>query len=335
MKSRAIVPPLPRDAAGSHASPESVWRALHAIHDDRLWSNDADTLSVLSVWVDGHPLTLHEKWSDRRSLSPNRYHSTKKSFLHRVCHGLRWQRLAVLLAAVVLLGAAPSFAQAPQDHAKTFAQANAMAQEGRWELAAEGYRKLVAQGVNDAAVWYDLGNAYVELDDLGRARACYERAVRLTPRDADLRANLAVLKKKLADREPDDVALMLIARQFTMNELAVATSALWFITAALFVLWLRRRREAPAWLAALSLGLLLGVGGLFSLLVNAEYDGRQAVVIPTEVKLYNGPGRDYTNSITLHAGARVQVLRSEGDWREVGALNTVRGWLRAEELETI
>lgn len=216
--------------------------------------------------------------------------------------------------------------------AHVFAQANEAYRLGRWDAAAQGYRALVDQGVDDATVWYNLGNAYAQMDDLGRSRACYERALRRNPRDADARANLAVLERRLVDKAPDDDLLTTIARLFTLNELAVATSAAWFVTTGLTALWLRRRREWLGWVAALSVGLLLGCGGLYA---TAAMHAPRAVVIPSEVKLFNGPGRDYTASISLHAGARVDVLKAEGDWREVGAMNRVRGWVRAEQLETL
>lgn len=245
-------------------------------------------------------------------------------------------RIALIVLALGLMRVAPCLAQpAPLNVAQCFSQANLAYERGHYEEAADGYRRLVDQGVHDAAVWYDLGNAYVQLDDLGRARVCYERALRLSPRDREIRANLAILMQRLSDRETDEDPLLHLARWFTVNELAVASSVLWFAFAVTLAAWLRRRREALAWWSAVSLGALLFVGSLFWIRWHSEIDTQQAVVIPTEVKLYNGPGRDYTASINLHAGTRVQVLQSDGDWREVGAFNRVRGWLRAEQVETI
>lgn len=243
-------------------------------------------------------------------------------------------RLLIALVLWVSWGAAPA-AAAPstgEDVAQTFAQANEAYRHGRWDAAAEGYRALVAKGVDDAEVWYDLGNAYAHMDDLGRARACYESGLRRAPRDADIRANLAWVTDRTVDKAPDDSVLASLAERFTLDELALAASAGWFAVAALFALWLRSRREGLVWAAAVALALLLISGGLFGL---RAMQPPRAVVIPPEVTLFNGPGREYTASITLHAGARVDVLRKEGDWREIGALQHVRGWVRVEQLEPI
>lgn len=246
-----------------------------------------------------------------------------------IAHISRKPLVLSFFLALALSCAAWAGDTAPAD---VFRQANEAYRQGRWEAAAEGYRALVDQGVDDATVWYNLGNAYAQMDDLGRSRACYERALRRNPRDADARANLAVLEKRLVDKAPDNDLLASLAHAFTLNELAVATSGLWFVTAGLAAVWLRRRREWLGWVAGLSLALLLGCGGLYA---TAAMHPPMAVVIPGEVTLFNGPGRDYTASISLHAGARVDVLRAEGDWREVAALNHVKGWVRAEQLETL
>lgn len=237
-------------------------------------------------------------------------------------------RLVLSLMLAVMAWVEPAAASP----AETFRQANEAYAQGRWDAAAAGYRAVVESGVADSSVWYDLGNAYAQMDDLGRARACYERALELRPRDADTRANLAVLRQRLTEKEPDDDPVTALAHTFTHNELAVATSAVWFATAIAAAMWLRRRREALAWAAILSASVLLALGGLYAA---AAMHAPQAVVVPGEVQLFNGPGRDYTASISLHAGARVDVLRSEGDWREVAAMRHVKGWVRAEQLETL
>lgn len=240
----------------------------------------------------------------------------------------------VLIVCLLLTFAQMRFgvAQAAVDRAETMRQANDAYRQGRFDAAAEGYRALVADGVDDATVWYNLGNAYAQGDDVGRARACYERALRLSPRDPDLRANASSLHDRAVDHEPDEDLLTASAHAFTRNELAVVASAAWFACCGSLALWLRRRSEGLAWSGAASALLLVVAGGL--LLVRVTEPAR-AVVVPGEVKLLNGPGREYSVGVSLHAGTRVEVLASEGDWREVGAFHRVKGWVRAEQIETI
>ncbi|MBI3926598.1 MAG: tetratricopeptide repeat protein [Armatimonadetes bacterium] len=234
-------------------------------------------------------------------------------------------RIVLLL---LLLLAAPAPAQ--EDYEK----ANTAYSKGRFSEAAELYRKLEAEGYRDAELYYNLGNAYFELKDLGRARAGYERARQLAPRDADLAHNLALLRTELRDNEPDPGALVRLAALFTENELVFVSSLFYFLAAGLALAYSRRRNEGFLWGVAAALVCLLFVGGLL-LCQKLGQPGRPAVVIPQTVHLKNGPGREFTDSIPLHAGTLVQALRQQGDWREVAALERVKGWIRSEELDVL
>lgn len=61
--------------------------------------------------------------------------------------------------------------------------------------AAAAYEQMLVEGGPDAAVYYNLGNSYQSLKRYGPAILAYERAKLLTPRDPDLAANLALVRK--------------------------------------------------------------------------------------------------------------------------------------------
>lgn len=241
----------------------------------------------------------------------------------------------VALVLLLLAGATVPCSAAPADAAATFDKANEAYRQGRFDEAADGYRRLVAGGVDDANAWYNLGNAYFRQDDLGRARACYERALRRSPRDADVRVNLATLRRKMADPEPDPSPPAALVRLFTMDQWLEATSILWFCTGLLVASWIRRRGDGAAFRAGAATVLLLVSAGLVLYKGYLEPAGRIAVVIPSEIRLQQGPGGDYETRGRLHAGTCVRVRRTEGDWREVDAPGSLAGWVHAQELETI
>lgn len=244
----------------------------------------------------------------------------------------RLERLAAPLLELILWLALSIPAAAGQP--TLFAQANQAYLKGAYARAAQLYREQVRQGPADADLFYNLGNAYYRLHDWGRARAAYERARMLAPRDADLANNLALLKTKLVDREPPEGSFQRLSELFTHNELAVLCSGFWFLSVGLLIWGVKRRHELILWAAAgAACGLLL-FGGLLARRLVADSHG-YAVVIPARVLLKNGPGRDYTDSIPLHAGTEVRILRSDGDWLEVAALERVRGWVRSEVVEQV
>jgi tetratricopeptide (TPR) repeat protein len=108
--------------------------------------------------------------------------------------------LAIILAGLVLLtgfGAVVlSLSRPAPVDARAMTAANALVAAGHYAEAAQMYEQLITQGAQDAALYYNLGNVALSMGDAGRAAAAYERAAALAPRDADIRANLAVARQQ-------------------------------------------------------------------------------------------------------------------------------------------
>ena len=68
--------------------------------------------------------------------------------------------------------------------------ANQLYTAGHYAEAIQLYEGQVARGVQDSALFFNLGNAYFQQGDLGRAVLNLERAAQLNPRDADIQINL-------------------------------------------------------------------------------------------------------------------------------------------------
>jgi tetratricopeptide (TPR) repeat protein len=125
------------------------------------------------------------------------------------------KRIAVLtLMAILVLGVEMVFPAgvsqshqvlaAPQQNGiDTMAMAHQLYESGQYAKAAEAYQQLVDQGYSDAALFYNLGNAYFKQGDIGRAILNYRRAERLHPRDPDTRANLELARSLAVDQIED------------------------------------------------------------------------------------------------------------------------------------
>ena len=69
-------------------------------------------------------------------------------------------------------------------------EANALYRAGNFAAARRSYLEVVDSGVEDARIYYNLGNACFKSGKLGEAILWYERARRLLPHDEDIEANL-------------------------------------------------------------------------------------------------------------------------------------------------
>src|SRR5262249_32992192 len=72
--------------------------------------------------------------------------------------------------------------------------------KGYYQQAIAGYEQLVAGGIHNAKLYYNLGNAYFRLNDLGHAILQYRRGLRLEPGNRQLQANLSYARSRRLDQ---------------------------------------------------------------------------------------------------------------------------------------
>lgn len=146
-----------------------------------------------------------------------------------------WWALAGLGLLLVFLAAALILTGASRSNQRAVAAANQLAEAGHYAEAAQMYEQLVREGARDAAVFYNLGNAYFQLGNLPRALLGYELAAQFNPRDPDIRANLELARGQAglaADTPPAGPLPAFVEasrRWLSLNELALLALGLWLL----------------------------------------------------------------------------------------------------------
>src|SRR4051812_26318227 len=69
--------------------------------------------------------------------------------------------------------------------------------QGKYGEALEAFKTELAQGPEDSAHYFNVGNAYYRLGQYGIAVAFFEKANRIGPHDSDIQNNLALARSKL------------------------------------------------------------------------------------------------------------------------------------------
>ena len=203
-------------------------------------------------------------------------------------------------------------------------------EQKRWSEAVP----LLEQQAGDAGsrLYYDLGLCYQHLNDMGRARAYYQASLRRNPWNSSLQSNLALLKAGLTEPEPEESWTQVATHCAPPALLAVAMLVFSWLACAMA--WLYRTRSRELWLWS-GLGSFALAALATTLWFAARWQPLQAVVLPETAFLMNGPGAEFTQSLNVHSGNLVEVLREQGDWAEVEALGKVRAWIRRDELMMI
>ncbi|MBP6471481.1 MAG: tetratricopeptide repeat protein [Chloroflexi bacterium] len=224
--------------------------------------------------------------------------------------------------------------------------ANSLAANGRYAEAAQAYQQLIDQGAADSAVYYNLGNAYMRLGNVGQAIVNYQRAARLDPRDPDIQANLAAARAQAIDQFPAETGSPLdnfavaASRVASINEMALLALGLWFGFGLLWFIYRQsqhgRKRDMLQFGVSLA-GLLvvLAVSALGSRLV--VENGRQSgVIVADTVSVSAEPSANMNTDFDLHNGAEVTISQQRGSWVQVSLPGgQVNGWVPVEAIEPI
>ncbi len=256
--------------------------------------------------------------------------------------------LLVLLAslgtlAVVVAGSAS--AQGPSDAAR-MAGANERYERREYAEAAQQYEALIARGYGDASVYFNLGNAYLESGDLGRAILSYLRARELAPRDSDIRTNLDLARSMTVDRVTAERGSLIQSVSFvgrrwaTPSELGIVALLLWTVTGlAIGALLVWRdfplRRSIRAFVVPMMVATLMFFLLAVSMALANPYDNTGVVTVAI-VDVVSGPGPQYSEEFTLQSGAQVRLTGSRhGWWRIALPGGELQGWVPAHVLERV
>jgi tetratricopeptide (TPR) repeat protein len=225
-------------------------------------------------------------------------------------------------------GGHAGYAQGPDE---LFVEGNAAFRTGRFDAAIERYRALLAAGVDDGEVYYNLGNAYLRRGEIAEAIAAYRAAQARLPRDQDVEANLRFARERtqdaLAPPEPPAALRALFFWHYALSrrELVTATAvinALFWTTLGLALF----RRRAAFRGASVALGLAaLALGA--SAAVRLARPNTVAVIQGGDVPVYSGVGESSVVRFRLHEGAEATASDRDGGWVKITLADGKQGWV--------
>ena len=251
-----------------------------------------------------------------------------------------YRALVVLLLGLVHV---PGPVQAQEDF---FVEANLRYQEGDYAAALDRYLAILDAGFESGPLYYNIGNVYFKLGDLGRAILFYERASRLSHNDDDVQANLDLARSLTADEiEPLPGFWVFRVVSWWVHLvprfwLLLLVLGGYLISAGAAVLWVLRRGTALGdWGARVSLAFAL-VALVFGVNLAARDlevgMPEEAVVLADEVAVQSAPSDDSALQIfAIHQGTKVRIDTRAEDWVEIVLEDGKVGWVPISALEVI
>ena len=229
---------------------------------------------------------------------------------------------------------------------ESFKQANDLYNSGYYKEAINRYDSILESNQHSAELYFNLANCYYKLNEIGPSIFYYEKALQLSPDDADILNNLGYAQKMTIDaiqEVPESGVSKLLSK--TLNGLSVdgwATRSvgLVFLFVFLFLGYYLSHSEAKKRLffVSSSLVLILLFISLSLLLKKDSLDSstHPAIVFAKETEVRAEPNLRSETSFTLHEGTKVLVIEDYNeDWSKIKLLNGETGWMSSSELKAL
>jgi tetratricopeptide (TPR) repeat protein len=223
------------------------------------------------------------------------------------------------------------------DFSSDFTAANRLYAQGKFPEAAKAYETILQSGATSSALLFNYGNAEFKSGHLGKAIAAYQRAEQLSPRDAELRANLAFARNQVQGVTLRESRWQSWAGTLTLNEGAALTAILFWLLFALLIV----RQLRPAWVPRLKTAtrifaaLTIISATVLAVQATNHYANASAVVVADNVTVRSGPFNDAQSAFTVRDGAEFSVLDRRDNWVQVADGSGKTGWLSTKQVEVL
>lgn len=215
-----------------------------------------------------------------------------------------------------------------------------------FEASIACYERLVDEGgVRNGRVYYNVGNAYLLMGDVGRAILNYRRAERLIPTDPNLRANLAEARRRVPNRIESTAQSRVRRVLLFWHEQTPARLRFAVFGGAYCLAWLwsaARTARLLAWGSWWPVAASAVVAGasLASLLFEQRERASavDAVIVAPQTIGRKGPdARAYQPSFTepLHAGVEVRLVERRPGWVLARLSDGRETWIEASAVEPV
>lgn len=248
----------------------------------------------------------------------------------------------ILFLLGIILAGVRSFAA---DYSQEERRAEQLYAAEKYADAAEVYDGLLKQGVESAALYYNLGNCYFKLGENTRAILNYERSLLLDPSDGKVRYNLKMAQNAVVDKIEVLPELFLV--RWTKAVITSFSADQWgYWSVGLFILFLIMAAlffYSPS-VGVKKTGFIVGIAALcltvatvfFAVHQDRRISSREyAVIVTPSVTVKGAPDESGTSLFLVHEGLKVRIVGELGNWYNIRLADGNEGWVVKADLERI
>jgi tetratricopeptide (TPR) repeat protein len=243
-------------------------------------------------------------------------------------------RFKFLVILLLLLIGNNLFAQSPDDLMKS---ANKFYQDGNYQLAIDSYQKILGQGFESGALYYNLGNSYFKTGKLGDAIYSYEKGLKIEPNDEDLSYNLKIANSRTVDKITQLPKLFLVSWwEGLVTSLNVSGWSLfviilfWILLVSIAIYFFSRRtnlQRVSFFSSSISLAVLIMAVALLFARVNREAATNYGILLGQTYSVKVSPDSKSNDAFVIHEGIKFAIEDRVNDWAKIRLIDGKVGWV--------
>ncbi len=216
---------------------------------------------------------------------------------------------------------------------------------GSYSEAIELYSSIEEQGLMSDKLYFNLGNAHYKNNDMAHAILYYQKALVITPNDADFIYNLEVAQAQIKDQIEEIPEFFLrkwsraISRSLDCTGWSIISLVALGVLLASILIFLLSNSIAlrkSGFGVGLFAALILFISTIYALDERQEMlNNDMGVIMSQSIAIKSSPDRSATDLFMLHSGTTVKILRELDDWYEIVIADGKTGWIESKRVAEI
>ncbi|MBP9582656.1 MAG: tetratricopeptide repeat protein [Ignavibacterium sp.] len=246
---------------------------------------------------------------------------------------------------IILLMIFISLSIAKADVKSEMQKGNVYYKNNQYQLAIDEYDKLIKQGYQGTSLYYNLGNAHYRLGNVGYAILYYEKALKLSPNDEDVKHNLELARINIKDKVEtlppffifniwESVLASLSVSGWTVFVYIVFILLLLCVIAYFFSRTSTQQRisffSGVGVFAVLILAIIL-----LAVKMNKEFNIKDGIIVSNVVTVKSSPDNSSKDEFIVHEGLKIRLEDKVDNWVKIRLADGKLGWIPEENLKQI
>lgn len=228
---------------------------------------------------------------------------------------------------------------------KLFETAKAAYKAEAYRDAIRDWKKILDDGEHSAALYFNLGNAYYKLNEIGPSIYYYEKALQLEPSDRDIKNNLAFAENARVDAiEPLPKTLFATWHQkvsgiMSYNGWAISSivfSSLFVLLFLIYYFSVSERKKRFFFVSSIiTVFFLISAISLAFITYSDAVNDKPAIIFSESVDVKDAPSVGGEISFVIHEGTKVQILDQDAEWVRIKLADGKDGWILSSALKEL